>query len=152
MHPGTQGFDCRISKSLTRFGRETDSANLNDVGRPVHSPDKLLRLRPDTGKSCTALARYFFDDTTGAVITPTNIELHIVDDGRGDDDLQPDGSITHTGAPVTITATTTTSDNSSCSLSRTPAGIPRAGDWGVVALFLAVLAGIRARRESTSAS
>jgi cyclophilin family peptidyl-prolyl cis-trans isomerase len=86
---------------------------------------------------------------TGAVITPTNIELHIVDGGRGDDDLQENGSITHTGAPVTITSTTTTSDNSSCSLSRTPAGISRAGDWGVVALFLAVLAGIRARRAMT---
>jgi hypothetical protein len=92
---------------------------------------------------------FSFDGTTGAVITPNNIELHFVDGGRGDDDLQANGSITHTGAPVTITSTTTTSDNSSCSLSRTPAGISRAGDWGVVALFLAVLAGIRARRAMT---
>lgn len=133
-----------LGASLDRMIEMWDGA----VTRPTH----YYAYGPTQSNQAPHWYDFSYDGTTGAVITATDIELHFVDGQRGDDDLRADGSITHTGAPVTITSTTATSDNSSCSLSRTPAGISRAGDWGVVALFLAVLAGIRARRESTSAS
>lgn len=114
------------------------------VERPTH----YYVYGPTAGNPSPHWYDFSFDGTTGAVITPNNIELHFKDGERGDDDLQANGSITHTGAPVTITSTTTTSNASSCSLSQTPVGISRAGDWGVVALFLAFAAGLRTRRAA----
>ena len=41
-----------------------------------------------------------FDGTTGAVIGTNMVTLHLVDGGRGDDDLKPNGVIEEVGGPV----------------------------------------------------
>lgn len=43
---------------------------------------------------------YGYDGTTGAVINGQTITLHLVDGGRGDDDLAPNGVIRELGAPA----------------------------------------------------
>ncbi len=70
------------------------------------------------------------DGTTGAVIEGDRITLHLVDGGRGDDDLSADGSISDDGAPA-WTAGATGGDG-------TGAGTGGGGDGG--ACFIATAA------------
>ncbi len=43
---------------------------------------------------------FAFDGTTGGQLGPQEITLHLVDGGRGDDDLKPNGVIEEVGGPV----------------------------------------------------
>ncbi|MHB8727783.1 MAG: peptidylprolyl isomerase [Sulfuricaulis sp.] len=89
---------------------------------------------------------FSYDGTTGAEFVGNQILLHFVDGQRGDDDLAPDGSITHTGAPVLVTDIASVPTTSAgCSIAAAPSQMRGNGDWIVVAMFLAFVAVIRKR-------
>ena len=58
------------------------------------------RYGPTPGQLTSHWDTFEFDGTTGAEIGPQTVTLHLVDGGRGDDDLTPDGAIEQVGGPV----------------------------------------------------
>ncbi len=84
---------------------------------------------------------FSYDGETGAKIEGDKIVLYFVDNKRGDDDYATNNSITHTGAQAVVTSTTASSSPASggCSITTSPKGALRAGDWMLVSLFLAML-------------
>lgn len=133
----------------------TMTGTMNPPGRDVTlfesgtgTPNRYYAYGPTSDNTTPHWYDFTFDGVTGAEVVGGKVVLHLVDGGRGDDDLTVNNSITHAGAPALVTDGTGTSSSSSsagCSIAAGPSSLTGGGDWIVVSMFLAFVALVRRR-------
>ena len=147
------GMTVIFADEISRF---TLSGNIGAAGRVVTlyhgaatSVNGYYAYGPTVNEPSPHWYDFSYDGVTGAEIVGNKVLLHFVDGQRGDDDLTANDSITHTGAPVLVTDSTTGSSNSAgCAIATTPSRLTSHGDWILISMFFAFVALIRRRANS----